>query len=84
MMKPEGVKTAQISRDRRRNDRRVTNANYGASASLITQVIIERQRSLGKPRLVRKPLNCAVDAYRSGGTVAIKRAPAGLSHRQDV
>lgn len=80
----ESVKTTQISKDRRRNDRRVTNINYGASSSLITQVIVERQRTMGLPQIIRQPRNNAVDAYRSGGTIAVKRAPAGLTHQQTV
>lgn len=80
----QSVKSTQISIDRRRNDRRVTSVNYGASATLITQVIVEHQRTINTPRIIRQPRNNAIDAYRAGGMVTVKRAPAGLTHRQII
>lgn len=51
-------------------------------ASFVTQVMTERDRNAGQPTYINPPRNAAVEAYRSGARVAVKRLPAGASHAE--
>lgn len=59
--------------------RRASQSHYNLSATFITQIMIEHQRTAGQPQLIRPPRNSAVDAYRAGTKITHKRMPAGFS-----
>ncbi len=46
-------------------------------AAFLSQLIAERQHLAAQRALRRAPITQAVDAYRIGSTVAVRRMPAG-------
>lgn len=51
-------------------------------AGFVTQIVSTRALAAGEPAYILPPRNPAVEAYRSGARITVRRAPAGISHTE--
>ncbi len=64
--------------------RRARQMRYDLPASIVTQMMAERQRSAGVAVLAGPPRNPAVEAYRRGSEATVRRMPSGFGHTDTV
>ena len=72
------LKSAQERR--RGGDRRRVTFDY--PSAFVTQVL--NDRAAAAPLEFKPARNAAVDAYIKGSTISVRRAPAGMSHKQSA
>jgi hypothetical protein len=81
------TKAANMKQDRRVRsgiERRRPDNRFAYPAPFVTQVMSEHAANGDAPKLVRPPRNNAVEAYRAGARISLRRAPAGLGHSADI
>ena len=76
------VKQALWNGVERRRQPRIPYRDY--PAGFVTQIVNTRALMAGEPSYILPPRNPAVEAYRSGAKVTVRRAPAGIAHAQSV
>lgn len=74
----ELLKTAQERR--RTGDRRRQTFDY--PSAFVAQVLTTHDRA--QPLEFKPMRNSAVEAYNAGGSISVRRAPAGMAHTRSV